>query len=310
VNDDSKSIFGVSRMFQSRLVILALFLLFPRFSRAAEPAKETRPIRVLLLGDSTVIGSICRIVVPKADHLEQVIEKLLAAENDLPPVKVINQGRDGEYIHALLNSDRYERDIAPLKDIDFVCIRYGPNDRHRLKDFANEFPRDYRALIERLRKDDPHATIVLMTMLPLLGVKGDNEVNDIVRAIAAEQKLSLCDIHTRYAAELKFGPNMLRYRRVPFKQIPERFHSLVEGTLVGETVVVLDNRLDAHLRDVPGWFRDQHPNLAGYHVIGDETAKFLAPLIRQRIKPPSVSSARVRPPGSADHVLPHAAQKP
>jgi len=47
---------------------------------------------------------------------------------------------------------------------------------------------------------------------------------------------------------------------------------------------VLDNSLDAHLRGVPGWFADRHPNLAGYHVIGDEAAKFLAPLIRQRLK--------------------------
>jgi hypothetical protein len=35
---------------------------------------------------------------------------------------------------------------------------------------------------------------------------------------------------------------------------------------------------------VPGWFADRHPNLAGYHVIGDEAAKFLAPLIRARRK--------------------------
>ena len=207
------------------------------------------------------------------------MEKLLAAEKDLPPVQVLNKGRDGEYIRGLLTSGRYDREIAPLKDIDFVLVRYGPNDRHRLKDFAREFPRDYRELVERLRKDDPRATIVLMTMIPLLGVKGDNEVNDIVRTVAAE-KLPLCDIHVRYAAELRFGPNMLRYRRVPFTSIPERYRSLVAGMLVGETVVVLDNRLDAHFRDVPGWFRDQHPNLAGYHVIGDETAKFLAPLIR------------------------------
>jgi len=267
--------------------LLSIFLLFAvSLSQAAEPAKSGRPIRVLLLGDSTCIGSICRIVAPQADHLERVIEKLLAAEKDLPPVKVINQGRDGEYIRGLLNSGRYDRDIAPLKEIDFVLIRYGANDRHRLKDFAKEFPRDYRELVERLHKDDPQATIVLMTMIPLMGVKGDNEVNDIVRSIAAEKKLPLCDIHKRYAAELKFGPNMLRYRRVPIKDIPERFHSLLEGTLVGDAVVVLDNRMDAHLRDVPGWFRDQHPNLAGYHVIGDETAKFLAPLIRERKKAP------------------------
>jgi len=44
----------------------------------------------------------------------------------------------------------------------------------------------------------------------------------------------------------------------------------------------MDNRLDAHFADLPGWFGDRHPNLAGYHVIGDETAKYLAPLIRNR----------------------------
>ncbi len=47
-------------------------------------------------------------------------------------------------------------------------------------------------------------------------------------------------------------------------------------------VVVMDNRLDAHFGNLPGWYGDRHPNLAGYHVIGDETAKFLAPLIRAK----------------------------
>jgi lysophospholipase L1-like esterase len=250
---------------------------------AAELAKDVKPIRVLLLGDSTCIGSICRIVAPQADHLEQVMEKLLAEEKDLPPVKVINKGRDGEYIRQLL-SGRYDREIVPIKDIDFVLVRYGPNDYNRLKNFAKEFPRDYRDLVDRLRKDYPRAEIVLLTMIPLMGVKKDNEVNDVARELAVERKLPLCDIHKRYAAELKFGPNMLRYRRFPFKQVPERFRSLLAGTLVGESVVVLDNRMDAHMHDVPGWFNDQHPNLAGYHVIGDESARFLAPLIRERIK--------------------------
>jgi lysophospholipase L1-like esterase len=269
-------------MVQLRSVAVILFFLIPCVSSAAEPSKGTRPVRVLLLGDSTCIGSICRIVAPHADHLEQVIEKLLAAEKDLPQVEVINQGRDGEYIRGLLHDGRYDREVEPLKDFDFVLVRYGANDRHRLKDFAHDFPQDYRELIARLHKDDPHATIVLMTMIPLMGAKGDNEVNDIVRSIATEQKLPLCDIHARYAAELKYGRDMLHYRRVPVEQIPERYRSLVAGYLVKDTVVVLDNSLDAHLRDVPGWFRDLHPNLAGYHVIGDETAKFLAPLIRQQ----------------------------
>jgi lysophospholipase L1-like esterase len=48
------------------------------------------------------------------------------------------------------------------------------------------------------------------------------------------------------------------------------------------TVEVLDNRLDAHFGNLEGWFGDRHPNLAGYRVIADETAKFLVPIIRQR----------------------------
>jgi hypothetical protein len=40
--------------------------------------------------------------------------------------------------------------------------------------------------------------------------------------------------------------------------------------------------LDAHFGNLEGWFSDRHPNLAGYRVIADETAKFLAPIIRER----------------------------
>jgi lysophospholipase L1-like esterase len=46
----------------------------------------------------------------------------------------------------------------------------------------------------------------------------------------------------------------------------------------------MDNRLDPHFRDLPGWFADRHPNPAGYHVIGDESARFLAKLIREKKK--------------------------
>src|SRR5262249_28875813 len=122
-------------------------------------------IRILLLGDSTVIGSVCRHVAPKADHLEDVIRKLLAAEKDLPPVEVINQGRDGEYIQGLLQG-RYAKEIAKLPAVDFVLIRYGINDSYRRKDFGKEFPKDYRELIKRLQRDHPKCRIILETIIP------------------------------------------------------------------------------------------------------------------------------------------------
>ncbi len=112
-------------------------------------AEDRKPdkMRILLLGDSTVIASICRWQAPKADHLEDIIRKLLAAEGDLPSVEVLNQGRDGEYVHGLLQG-RYDKDIARLPRVDLVLIRYGLNDRSKRQDFVVNFPRDLRELIQ------------------------------------------------------------------------------------------------------------------------------------------------------------------
>jgi lysophospholipase L1-like esterase len=264
------------RVFLAGLVLLAVVP-----SSHADDTRKAK-IRILLLGDSTVIGSVCRHAAPKADHLEDVIRKLLAAEKDLPFAEVINQGRDGEYIQGLLQG-RYAKEIAKLPRVDFVLIRYGINDSYRRKDFAKNFPADYRELIKRLQTDHPNCRIILETIIPYMGNPRDKMVNDLVREVAKTAKLDLLDTHARFAAELKHGPNMLSYRRVGLDKVPAKFHSLLPGeALSSRQVVVMDNTLDAHLRDVPGWFGDRHPNLAGYQVIGSEAAKFLAPLIRKR----------------------------
>jgi lysophospholipase L1-like esterase len=240
--------------------------------------------RILLLGDSTVIGSVCRAVAPKADHLEDVIRKLLAAEKDLPPVEVLNRGCDGETVHGLL-TERYDKEIARLPRIDIVLIRYGLNDSRRRQEFAVKFPKDYKALIKRLQADHPGCQVVCETTIPYLGDKADNKINELVRKVAADVKLPVLDTYARFAAELKHGSNMLTYRRVRLDKVPVRIHALLpERALKTGDVVILDNALDAHLREVLGWFADRHPNLAGYHVIGDAAAQFLAPLLRQRIK--------------------------
>ncbi len=41
------------------------------------------------------------------------------------------------------------------------------------------------------------------------------------------------------------------------------------------------NELDPILGHLLGWYGDRHPNLAGYNVIADETAKYLAKLLRE-----------------------------
>jgi CubicO group peptidase (beta-lactamase class C family)/lysophospholipase L1-like esterase len=261
---------------------LSVALVLAGFSAAQGETTKAAPIRILLLGDSTVIGSICRREAPRADQLEDVIRKLLAAEPDLPPAVVINQGRDGEYIRGLLAS-RYDKDIARLPRVDIVLIRYGLNDHGRRENFAVNFPKDYRELIRRLKESHPGCQTVLETVIPYRGEQADKQINDLVREVANAEKLPLLDTHSRYATELKLGPNMLNYRRVKVNKVPEKLRALLPaGAVKGDDVVVLDNTLDAHFCSVPGWFADRHPNLAGYHVIGDEAARFIASLLREK----------------------------
>jgi lysophospholipase L1-like esterase len=243
---------------------------------------ETGKVKILLLGDSTTIGSVCRQADPDGPHLEDVIRVLLAAERDLPPAEVINQGRDGEFIRRLFSSGRYDKEIATLRGVDYVFIRYGLNDIARREEFEVNFPKDYAELIGRLRRDFPGATIVPMTIIPYMTPERDESVNRLIRKVAESERMPLFDVYTRYRAELMHGPDMLNYRRYPLEKIPQKHREWVKPFVSGGRVVVMDNRLDAHFRELPGWFSDRHPSPAGYHVIGDESARFLAKLIRDK----------------------------
>ena len=270
------------------LVFIATFLATACSSQFLKGEHEGK-VQILLLGDSTTEGSVPRRHVPKGPHLEDVIRELLAAEKDLPPTNVINLGLSGEYIQRLLESGRYEKAVSKLPGIDFVLIRYGLNDNARRENFAENFPKDYHELIGRLKKDHTQATLIVMTVIPYGDEAVSLRLNKLNEEVAKTEVLPLFDIYPRYAAELKRGPDMLNYRRFPLEKIPENRREFVKPFVVSganPTVEGLDNRLDAHFGHLPGWFGDRHPNLAGYHVIGDETAKYLAPLIREKFRKP------------------------
>ena len=169
---------------------------------------------------------------------------------------------------------------------DYIFIRYGINDVAKREDFKTNFPKDFRELLARLHADHPNAMLIPMTVIPYTIESTHADINVVVTQIAAEEKLTLFDIVPRYLAELKKGPDMLNYRRYPLAKIPENLRAFATPYIqpgADPAVVVLDNHLDGVFGHLPGWTGDRHPNLAGYNVIADETAKWLAPVIRANL---------------------------
>jgi len=254
------------------------------FSAATAGAKR---LQILLIGDSTTEASIPKKTDPDAPQFEDMLRGLLAVEGDLPPCDVYNEGVSGEYIRRLLDSGRYDKSIATKPKADYIFIRYGINDRAKRENFAENFPKDFRELVTRLRKDHPQAMIIAMTCIPYYPDKPNTDIDTLIVKFAKEEKLPLFDIAPRYSAELKKGPDMLNYRRFSLAKVPENLRPLATPWIVpgkDPQIVVMDNRLDGIFGHLPGWTGDRHPGPAGYNVIASETAKWLAPVIRERLK--------------------------
>ncbi len=241
-------------------------------------------LQIILLGDSTTEASIPKKMAPSEPQIEDTLRILLAANPDLPPTDVYNEGVSGEYIRRLLDT-RYDKAVKTKPQADFIFIRYGLNDQAKIKDFKTAFPKDFHELLERLRKDHPKAMLIPMTAIPYALNNLHEDINALIKQVATDEKLTLFDIAPRYLAELKKNPDGLNYRRFPLSKIPENLRAFVTPYIQPEAdpkVVVLDNRLDGVFGHLPGWAGDRHPNLAGYNVIADETAKWLAPVIRSQ----------------------------
>lgn len=255
------------------------------FAFSDATAGEKR-LRVLLLGDSTTEAKFPKLLAPDEPQLEDTLRILLALEPGLPPVDAVNLGLSGEFIRRLLDSGRYDQDVATQPSADFICIRYGLNDIAKRENFEASFPADFKELLARLRKDHPEALLIPTSVIPCSDETTSAKINALIRQVAAAEKLPYCDVYSRYLAELKNGGmNALNYRRYPLAKIPPELQPLAMPYLYPgkePEVVVLDNRLDGVFGQLPGWYGDRHPNLAGYNVIASETARFLAPLIRGR----------------------------
>jgi lysophospholipase L1-like esterase/nicotinamidase-related amidase len=242
-------------------------------------------LQIILLGDSTTEAKYPKLLAPDEPQFEDTLRILLGSQPDLPPCDVYNEGVSGEYIRRLLDT-RYDKAVKTKPPADYIFIRYGINDLAKRENFEANFPKDYHELLARLRQDHPAAMLIPTSCIPFGTSENSHKINHLIKRTASAEGLRFFDVYPRYSAELKKGPNMLNYRRYTLSKIPEPLQALATPYILPGAVpeiAVLDNRLDGLFGHLPSWTGDRHPNLAGYHVIADETAKWLAPIIRAKL---------------------------
>ena len=265
-------------------LILLLFTLVLSSSFLAQPADDK--IKILLIGDSTTAGG--------RKILKESIEKLLMAEEGTPEVEVINCGKGGDTAYELIHSGRYEKEIKNLEDIDYIFFRYGLNDyipgkEHRKeRPFEDFFKLEIAEAVSIIKKDFPEAHFTLMNIIPWRTEEIDNLTNNIINEVAKEEDVAFMDIYTPYKnAEQKLGENTLRVRFFPLKEIPKRYHEILKPftkyiAWKDEYMVRVETKeFDAVFNNLPNWYKDRHPNNAGYRIIAEETVDYLLPFIKK-----------------------------
>jgi hypothetical protein len=88
--------------------------------------------------------------------------------------------------------------------VDFILVRYGLNDHGVRQDFAANFPLDLRELVRRLKVDHPGCQVILETVIPYFGEPADKQINDLIRAVAADENLPLLDTHARHTRSIRW----------------------------------------------------------------------------------------------------------
>jgi lysophospholipase L1-like esterase len=180
-----------------------LLLLLSSFAHAKEP------ITVFLAGDSTMAAK------RPEKRPETGWGEFLGQHFDGARVRVDNHAQNGRSTRTFIAEGRWQAILDKLKPGDYVFIQFGHNDSSKEKVDRYTPPADYRANLVRFVGEvrARKATPVLLT--PVMRRRFDKdgavqdshgEYPDLVRQVAAEEKVALIDMHRKSAGVLaRFG---------------------------------------------------------------------------------------------------------
>ena len=246
-------------------------------SPVLEAAEARQEVVIVHFGDSTCITG----YLPKDQRVEAVLNRELANFYTHQKIVSHNVAAGGDYIRRFLDKGRYEKVVKDkISHIDIALIRYGHNDQKHCEPI--EFKRHLEEFCDFLRKDYPGIRIVLETNTWVdpdhsgdqkATIRFNERMNstwEVVRQLASERQYPLVEIYERKRKETKAGNWDQRIRNQKLSQ--DKFGR-----------PILDGSKDEEMRDVPGWFVDNHPNANGVKIIADEEFKLITGLWPQRL---------------------------
>ena len=164
-------------------------------AHAAEPATTAAPLRLVVIGDSTVCeypaSSDCR---GWGQYLQEQFKG---------SVKVVNLARSGRSTKTFIKEGLWKKALAEKPD--FVLIQFGHNDSHapdrpEATDAATTYREYLRQYIADCRASG--ATPILVTPMHRRTFGLDGKLRDILRpyaeamkAVAADKKVAVIDLH-------------------------------------------------------------------------------------------------------------------
>ena len=183
-------------MKHTALVIFLSIAALLGIAKSADAAKLT----IVIIGDSTVCDY-------PAEHACRGWGQFIG-EHFKNTVRIANHAASGRSTKSFIAEGRWKRALA--ENPDFVLIQFGHNDSHgAAKPESTDAATDYRVFLRRYVDESraANATPIFITPMVRRTFGSDGKLGDILqpyadamKAVAAEKKVPLIDLHTTSGA--------------------------------------------------------------------------------------------------------------
>lgn len=172
----------------------------------ADANAQKMPVAVYLAGDSTLAEK------RPEKRPETGWGEMLQKYFDPQKVKIENHAQNGRSTKTFISENRWQAIADKLQKGDYVFIQFGHNDSSKDKGERYTPPEDYRKnlikFIEEARAKNANPVLLTPVMRRRFDKEGKfydmhGEYPDIVRAVAAEYRVPLIDMHRKSETVIK-----------------------------------------------------------------------------------------------------------